>query len=119
MHVYAAARNAKLPMGNILGPDQMVVKDPNDQTFDHQTFDDLDPGAGGWGVQRACMYRYQGLVHVFLAGGLLHMLMFIFRVRSSDDLGGRRQNHTIFIWCDCPKHDRYSGPPDQNGTLQG
>ena len=106
-------------MGNILGPDQMVVKDPNDQTFDHQTFDDPDPGAGGWGVQRACMYRYQGPVRVFLAGGLLHMLMFIFRVRSSDDLGGRRQNHTIFIWCDCPKHDRYSGPPDQNGTLQG
>ena len=50
MHVYAAARNAKLPMGNILGPDQMVVKDPNDQTFDHQTFDDPGRGRGmDWG----------------------------------------------------------------------
>ena len=69
-----------------------VVPDPNDQTFDHQnpdhqTFDDPDPGAGGAGGQRACMYRYQGPMRHIGEVGPHHMLMSVPRVRSSDDLG--------------------------------
>ena len=57
--------------GTVSYPDQTVVPDPNDQTFDHptidhQTFD--DPAWGGWGVQRACMYRYQGPMRAILVG---------------------------------------------------
>ena len=116
MHTHAAARAWQVTGGELktLTIKPLIIRT---QTIGRPT---IGPHSRwGAGVQRACMYRYQGPVRVFLAGGLLHMLMFIFRVRSSDDLGGRRQNHTIFIWCDCPKHDRYSGPPDQNGTLQG